>query len=289
MTDAIQKSASTPVSAKHPAVIWMAAGLLAAALIMALFGERIAPLDPSEQELGSRLLPPGSEGLTGSHLFGTDALGRDIFSLILVGAAPALLLSTLAVGIAAFVGTSIGMFAGYRGGRAASALIYVTNIQLAFPFLLLAITVVGILRPSVPLVVAIIALGVWVPFARVAYTDTTQIRDLDYIEAVKVMRGSDARIIFRHILPNVAPNILVLATFALGHAIVMESGLSFVGLGVPTEAPTWGRMLSEGRDYMQSAWWLTVFPGLAIFLLVLAINLLGEHLRDSADPKMRGR
>jgi len=178
------------------------------------------------------------------------------------------------------------MFAGFRGGRFGDALLYLTNIQLAFPFFLLAVTIVGIMRPSVPLVIAVIALGGWVPFARVTYSDTMQIRELEYIEAVRVMRGSSFRILFRHILPNILPNMLVLATFGLGTAIVMESGLSFVGLGIPTSTPTWGRVLSEGRDYMQTAWWLTVFPGLAIVMLVFAINVLGEQLRDYADPKL---
>lgn len=131
-----------------------------------------------------------------------------------------------------------------------------------------------------------IALGSWVPFARVTYSDTTQIKGLEYIEAVHVMRGTTLRVLARHILPNVLPNVLVLSTFALGTAIVMESGLSFVGLGVPTDTPTWGRMLSEGRDYMQTAWWLTVIPGGCIFLLVLSINVLGEQLRDYSDPKL---
>ena len=160
------------------------------------------------------------------------------------------------------VGIAAGTIAGFNGGRVGDLLLYLSNIQLAFPFFLLAVTIVGILRPSTPLVISVIAMASWVPFARVTHAETPQIRELEYIEAVRVMRGSTARILVRHILPNVLPNVLVLATFALGTAIVMESGLSFVGLGVPSATPTWGRMLSEGRDYMETAWWLTVFPGL---------------------------
>lgn len=276
-------------AARTSLAIGFATVVLLVIVTMAATGSWLAPYDPQEQDLGARLLVPGSMGPEGRYWLGTDALGRDILSLIVVGAAPALFVSIIAVFLAALTGVMAGMLAGFRGGRSADLLLYLTNIQLAFPFFLLAVTIVGIFRPSVPLVVGVIAVGGWVPFARVTYSDTMQIRELDYIEAVRVMRGSNARILLRHVLPNVIPNILVLATFGLGTAIVMESGLSFVGLGIPTESPTWGRMLSEGRDYMQTAWWLTLFPGAAIFLLVLSVNILGERLRDYADPKLWSR
>jgi peptide/nickel transport system permease protein len=270
-------------------IVAVALAILAIMIVVALFGNALAPMDPVAQSLRARLKPPGFEGRSGVHWLGTDAVGRDILSLLIAGTLPALLVSVLAVGLAAVTGVMLGMIAGYRRGRMADLLLYGTNIQLAFPFFLLAVTIVGIARPSVPLVVFVIALGCWVPFARIAYSETMQVAEQEFIEAVQVMRGSKARILLRHVLPNILPNILVLATFALGTAIVMESGLSFVGLGVPTQTPTWGRMLSEGRDYMQTAWWLTVFPGLAIFLLVLAINICGERLRDITDPKLMGR
>jgi peptide/nickel transport system permease protein len=267
-------------------VVWLAGVILAGMIIAALLGPALTPYDATAQNLLSRLLPPGGSGPDGSHRFGTDALGRDILSLIIMGARPALFVSVAAAAIAAVVGVLAGMIAGFRGGRFGDLLLSLTNIQLAFPFFLLAVTIVGILRPSTSLVIAVIALGSWVPFARVTYADTQQLRELEFIEAVRVMRGSNIRILFRHILPNVLPNVVVLCTFAIGTAIVMESGLSFVGLGVPSETPTWGRMLSEGRDYMDSAWWLTVFPGAAILLLVLVINVIGEQLRDYADPRV---
>ncbi len=266
-------------------VVWCAALILAGVIVAAVLGPYLTPYDPTAQNLLSRLQPPGASG----HVFGTDALGRDILSLIIMGARPALFVSVAAAAIAAVVGVFAGMTAGFRGGRFGDLLLSLTNIQLAFPFFLLAVTVVGILRPSTPLVIAVIALGSWVPFARVTYADTQQLRELEFIEAVRVMRGSNLRIVFRPLLPNVLPNIVVLSTFAIGTAIVMESGLSFVGLGVPSETPTWGRMLSEGRDYMDSAWWLTMFPGLAILLLVLVINVIGEQLRDYADPRLHAQ
>ncbi len=270
---------------RHNLVLVISCIILLVLVLFALTGDALAPLDPAQQSLRARLMPPGTEGRLGIHWLGTDSVGRDILSLIIAGARPAILVSTIAVFLAATVGVSLGMMAGYWGRHMADALLYVTNIQLAFPFFLLAVTVVGILRPSVPLVVFVIALGCWVPFARIAYSETLVVAEQEYIEAVLIMRGSTARILLRHVLPNIFPNILVLATFTLGTAIVMESGLSFVGLGVPSATPTWGKMLSEGRDYMQTAWWLTVFPGAAIFLLVLSINILGEHLRDKIDPK----
>ncbi len=263
------------------------AGLVLAVIVLAaLAGSHLVPYDADIQHLGNRLLPPGSLGQHGRYLLGTDGLGRDVLSLVIMGARPALLVSISAVASAAVIGVLSGIGAGFHGGRSADFLLYLTNIQLAFPFFLLAITVVGILRPSVPLVIMVIAMGSWVPFARVAYSDTVKIRGLEFIEAVRVMRGTNTRMLLRHVLPNVIPNALVLSTFALGTAIVMESGLSFVGLGVPTETPTWGRMLSEGRDYMDTAWWLTACPGVCIFLLVLAVNVIGEQLRDYADPKL---
>lgn len=272
--------------AGQPVIIVAAALFMALVLAAAIAGEAMTPYDPTYQDLGARLLPPGAVGPEGRYWLGTEALGRDVLSMLIVGARPALFVSVVAVFLAAAVGICAGVCAGYRGGRLADALLYLSNIQLSFPFFLLAITIVGILRPSIPLVIGVIALGSWVPFARVTYSDTTQIKGLEYVEAVHVMRGTTLRVLARHILPNVLPNVLVLATFALGTAIVMESGLSFVGLGVPTDTPTWGRMLSEGRDYMQTAWWLTVLPGGCIFLLVLSINVLGEQLRDYSDPKL---
>lgn len=277
------------MSRAYVIVVWCAGVILAGMIVAAMLGSAITPYDAAGQNLLSRLLPPGASGPDGRHWFGTDALGRDILSLIVMGTRPALFVSVVAAAIAAVVGVLAGMIAGFRGGRFGDLLLSLTNIQLAFPFFLLAVTLVGILRPSTPLVIAVIALGSWVPFARVTYADTQQLRGLEFIEAVHVMRGSNVRILFRHILPNVLPNIVVLCTFAIGTAIVMESGLSFVGLGVPSETPTWGRMLSEGRDYMDSAWWLTVFPGIAILLLVLVINVIGEQLRDYADPRVQAQ
>jgi peptide/nickel transport system permease protein len=241
-------------------VLVLCALVLLAILVAAIFGSSIAPYDPTAQNLLGRLLPPGSTSSMGYHLLGTDSLGRDMTSLIIAGARPAVGISLAAVVLAIVVGLFLGLVAGYRGGAPAEGLFFLTNVQLAFPFFLLAITIV-------------------------AMSETMRLKGLEFIEAIRVMRGGTARILTRHLLPNILPHIIVLATFAFGAAIMTESGLSFVGLGVPTDSPTWGRMISVGRDYVATSWWLTTIPGLAIFALVLSVNVLGEELRERVDPR----
>jgi peptide/nickel transport system permease protein len=266
-------------------VLVLCALVLLAILVAAIFGSSIAPYDPTAQNLLGRLLPPGSTSSMGYHLLGTDSLGRDMTSLIIAGARPAVGISLAAVVLAIVVGLFLGLVAGYRGGAPAEGLFFLTNVQLAFPFFLLAITIVAIVQPSVPVVVMVVSLGIWVQFARLSMSETMRLKGLEFIEAIRVMRGGTARILTRHLLPNILPHIIVLATFAFGAAIMTESGLSFVGLGVPTDSPTWGRMISVGRDYVATSWWLTTIPGLAIFALVLSVNVLGEELRERVDPR----
>lgn len=263
----------------------IAGSILAIALVAALLGPYLTPFNTSFLNLRGRLLPPGTEGANGLHLLGTDALGRDILSLIILGSWPALQVSLLSVGIAAMFGTFLGTWAGLVGGRFASGFVLLTNVQLSFPFFLIAVAVIGMVQPSSALVIGVIAVGLWVPFARISYNSARELVRLDFIEAVRVMRGSSIRIVVKHLIPNILPSVIIVATFALANAIIAEAALSFLGLGMPTTSPTWGRMLSEGRDYAATSWWLTVFPGLAVFLLVLAINIIGEQLRTILDPR----
>ncbi|WP_457090926.1 ABC transporter permease [Microvirga sp. P5_D2] len=263
----------------------IAIGILLVGVFAALFGQYIVPFNTAFLNLRGRLLPPGTEVPAGLHLLGTDGLGRDILSLIVLGSRTALLVSVVSVSIAAAFGTVIGTWAGLVGGRFASSLILFSNVQLSFPFFLVAVAVIGMMQPSSALVIGVIAVGLWVPFARISYNSSRELVHLEFIDAVKVMRGSQARIILRHLIPNVLPNVIIVATFALANAIIAEAALSFLGLGMPSASPTWGRMLSEGRDYASTAWWLTVFPGLAVFLLVLSINIIGERLRIILDPR----
>lgn len=263
----------------------LAGVVLLAAVIAALFGPHLTPYNTTFMNLRGRLLPPGAEGAHGVHWLGTDALGRDILSLVILGSRPALQVSLFSVGLAAAFGTFCGTWAGLAGGRLASSLILLTNVQLSFPFFLIAVAVIGMVAPSSSLVIGVIAVGLWVPFARISYNSARELVQLDFIDAVRVMRGSYFRIVVRHLIPNVLPNVIIVATFALANAIIAEAALSFLGLGMPTASPTWGRMLSEGRDYAATSWWLTVFPGLAVFVLVLAINIIGEQLRTVLDPR----
>ncbi|GAA1241141.1 ABC transporter permease [Janibacter melonis] len=265
----------------------VAALLLVIFAVITAVGDKLAPYDAGAQSLESRLLAPGAESSTGSHLLGTDALGRDMFSLVLAGAQSIVVQATLGVMIGVGVGTVLGLVCGYRGGRLGDLLILLTNLQLSFPFFLLALAVVGILGASFWLVVGVVALASWVEIARVVYVETREVCQLEYILAVRVMRGSTLRIIFRHVLPNVLSSILVLGALAFGTATVIIAGLGFIGLAAPAASPGWGEMLSDGRDYMASAWWLTVVPGAAIFLLVFAVNVVGEAIRDRFDPHAR--
>jgi peptide/nickel transport system permease protein len=259
--------------------------ILIVGVFAALFGHYIVPFNTAFLNLRGRLLPPGTEVPAGMHLLGTDGLGRDILSLIVLGSRTALMVSVISVSIAAAFGTVIGTWAGLVGGRFASFLILFSNVQLSFPFFLVAVAIIGMMQPSSALVIGVIAVGLWVPFARISYNSSRELVHLEFIDAVKVMRGSQARIILLHLIPNVLPNVIIVATFALANAIIAEAALSFLGLGMPSASPTWGRMLSEGRDYASTSWWLTVFPGLAVFLLVLSINIIGERLRIILDPR----
>jgi peptide/nickel transport system permease protein len=263
----------------------IAIAILLIGVLAALFGQYIVPFNTAFLNLRGRLLPPGAEVPAGVHWLGTDGLGRDILSLIVLGSRTALMVSVVSVSIAAVFGTVIGTWAGLVGGRFASSLILLSNVQLSFPFFLVAVAIIGMMQPSSALVIGVIAVGLWVPFARISYNSSRELVHLEFIDAVKVMRGSQARIIIRHLIPNVLPNVIIVATFALANAIIAEAALSFLGLGMPSASPTWGRMLSEGRDYASTAWWLTVFPGFAVFLLVLSINIIGERLRIILDPR----
>lgn len=261
--------------------------LLVLFAVITLVGDQLAPQDPGAQDLGNRLLPPGSRSAAGSHPLGTDALGRDLLSLIFAGANTLVAQAAIAVLLGAAFGTFLGMVCGYKGGRLGDLLILLTNLQMSFPFFLLALTVVGILGASFWLVVGVVALASWVEIARVVYAETRSISQLEYILAVRVMRGSSMRVIFRHILPNVLSSVMVLGALSFGAAIVIISGLGFIGLSAPAEYPGWGEVLSDGRDHVASAWWLTVVPGFAIFLLVLAVNVLSESARDRRDKTFR--
>ena len=257
-------------------------------LVTALGAAWVSPFDPIEQDIGERLKPPGWRDQAGrAHLLGTDHLGRDILARIVHGARPALLVGAAAVAISGVLGMIAGLLAGYFGGRVDDVLMRLADIQLAFPFILLAIAVIGVLGPSLTTIICVIGVSSWVVYARIVRGAALSLREREFVQAAQALGGGDGRILVRHILPNVFTPWLVVATLDMARVIVIESALSFLGLGVQPPAPTWGGMLADGRVYISTAWWLATFPGLAILVTVLGINLFGDGLRDTLDPRLK--
>jgi peptide/nickel transport system permease protein len=254
----------------------------------ALVAPWISPFDPVEQDLENRLKAPGwRDAAGGLHVMGTDHLGRDLLARVIYGARPALLVGFAAVVISGLLGMATGLLSGYWGGRTDDVLMRLADIQLAFPFILLAIAVIGVLGPSLPTIIAVIGVSSWVIYARVVRGAVLSLREREFVQAAHALGGRDGRILARHILPNVFTPWLVVATLDMARVIVIESALSFLGLGVQPPTPTWGGMLADGRVYISTAWWLATFPGLAILVAVLGINLFGDGLRDTLDPRLK--
>ena len=250
--------------------------------LVALFSPWLAPHDPFQQNLLNRLKPPSLH-----HWFGTDELGRDVFSRVLTGIRVSLTIGVLSAFISMSIGTIIGLISGYWGGWIDSFFMRVVDIVLCFPTLYLILMILGILdKPSFYLVVVVIALTSWAGLARLIRGETLSMRERDFMLVAKGLGLKTPRILFVHLLPNVISPVLVAATLTVGGAILMESGLSFLGLGVQPPLPSWGNILTSGKDFIHIAWWLSLFPGLAILVTVLAFNLLGEGLRDVLDPRL---
>lgn len=251
-------------------------------VVVAIFGERLTPYSPTAVSIPDRLRPP-----SGDHWFGTDQQGRDVLTRVLEGAEVSLRVGIVAVGISLVAGTVIGLAAGYLRGWLDDVLMRIMDVLFAFPAILLAIVVVALLGPGVTN--AMIAIGiVYTPiFARIARASVLSVREEVYVRAARASGAGTGRIIAKHILPNIAAPLIVQTSLSLAFAILSEAALSFLGLGVQPPNPAWGRMLAEGRDFIQQAWWMVVFPGAAIFVVVLAFNVLGDALRDVLDPKQR--
>jgi peptide/nickel transport system permease protein len=265
-------------------------GLLVVALVVlvAVLAPVVSPFDPLEQDIGQRLKPPGWQDAQGRvHPLGTDHLGRDIAARIIFGSRVALLVGLASVLISGLLGMLIGLVAGYFGGRVDDFLMRLADVQLAFPFILLAIAVIGVLGPSLRNIIIVIGVSSWVVFARIVRGEVLSIREREYVQAAVALGSRDGRILLRHVLPNTFTPWLVVATLDMARVIVIESALSFLGLGVQPPTPTWGGMLADGRVYLSTAWWLATFPGLAILVTVLGINLFGDGLRDTLDPRLK--
>jgi len=273
--------------------VWplIALAILLVILVAAVTGPTIAPKDPNRQNIINRLQPPMVEDRNGvvQHYLGTDALGRDVLSRLIYGARVSLLVGLTAVLIGGALGVVLGMIAGYVGGRVDAIIMRLADIQLAFPFILLAIMFLVVLGSGVLNLVLILGIGQWVTYARIARAQTMSQREKEYVEAALALGARNASVLFKTILPNILAPLIVIASFNVASVILSEAALSFLGLGVPPTVPTWGGMLAESRDQLLAGrWWLAVFPGVAIMLTVLSFNILGDWLRDFLDPRLRG-
>lgn len=256
---------------------------------IAIFGPWLAPFDPNRQNIMMRLLEPASPGAGElTYWLGSDQLGRDVLSRLLYGARVSLLVGVAAIAVGGVLGTVLGLVSGYFGGWIDDVIMRLGDIQLAFPFILLAIMFLVVLGPGLFNMILVLGIGQWVTYARIVRAQTLALREKEYVEAARAMGDGTISILFRTILPNIMAPLTVIASFNVASVILSEAALSFLGLGVPPDVPTWGSMLSESRDHLFSnKWWMAVFPGLAIVFTVLAFNIIGDWLRDFLDPRLK--
>ncbi len=260
--------------------------LLAAVAVTAPW---LAPQDPTRQSLRARLAPPTLAAADGkAHLLGTDHLGRDVLSRVIYGSQVSLVVGFAAVTVGGLLGAALGLLAGFRGDWLDAAIMTVADAQLAFPFILLAIGIIAVLGPSFPTLIVVIGLSGWVAYARILRGQVLVLRSREFVDAIHALGGSTLRVMLRHILPNVVSSLIVIATLELARAIVLEATLSFLGLGVQPPTPSWGGMIQEGREYLDSAWWISTFPGLVLMATSLVVSRTGDWLRDLLDPTLRG-
>jgi len=281
------RTASLRKLARDPAAV-IGAVIVAVVVVCAVFAPLIARADPNAQDLASTLLPPAwIAGGVHAHPLGTDNLGRDVLARIVWGARVSAIVGISVVAIGGTIGVTAGLLAGYRRGWVDAVIARITDVQLAFPLVLLAVAIVAVVGPGLWTVIAAIGLTSWVQYVRVVRAETLSLREREFVLAANAAGATTTRVIGRHLLPNVASAAIVLGTFEIARAIVLESSLSFLGLGVPPTTPSWGGMLADGRQYLDTAWWTALFPGLAIMIAVMGVNLLGDGLRDALDPATR--
>lgn len=262
--------------------------LLLVIVLAAVFAPLIAPHNPIEQDVTRKLLPPFWEDKgTPEFLLGTDQGGRDILSRIIWGARISLALGLGSTLLSSVIGVTLGLVAGYGPKLWGTIIMRVVDAQIAFPFLVLAIALISVAGPSIPNLVAMLAAFGWVQFARLVRGEVLSLREKEFVEAARGLGASGTRIVLRHLLPNALSPVIVIWTFNLAQIILVESALSFLGLGIRPPTPSWGSMLADGRSYLDTAWWLATFPGLAIMLTVLSVNLLGDALREIVDPRIQ--
>jgi peptide/nickel transport system permease protein len=254
-------------------------------ILVGMFGPSFAPHDPNKQELTAMMKAP--QGIGSAHALGTDNLGRDILSRVIHGSRVSLLVAFAVVFVSGFIGITLGAISGYFGGKVDFVIQKLVEVVWAFPPLLLGITIMAFLGQGLfNLILALVAQR-WIPYCRVVRGQTLSLRSRDFVTAAQCLGATNRQIITRHIIPNLIQTSLVIGTFAMASSIIAEASLSFLGVGVPPEIPTWGTMLADARIYISTSWWLPLFPGLCIFVTVLGINLLGDALRDILDPRLK--
>ena len=256
------------------------AAIVGLAIFVAIFAPLLAPHDPFAQNLNNRLVPPLWMGGQPGHLLGTDQLGRDYFSRLIFGTRISIIIGVSTVIASGLIGTTLGMLGGFYGGRIDDAVMFLITCRLSIPIILVALTVVAMIGSSLTIVILTLGLLLWDRFAVVARTTTMQVRHLDYVAAAEAAGASRLHVLLREVLPNIANHLIVVATLEMALAIMLEASLSFLGLGVPPPLPSWGLMIAEAKDYMFFSPWVIMIPGIALFVLVLGINLLGDGLRD---------
>jgi peptide/nickel transport system permease protein len=267
---------------------WFSGAVLLALVLTAVLAPVLAPLSPTEGDITRKLIPPVWMERGGwEHPLGTDRFGRDVLSRIIYGSRISVAVSLIAIGVAGTLGTALGLISGYRRGLTDTVLMRLTDVGLSLPTILIAVVMVAVSEPSFRNVILVIALLLWPRFARQIRGETLAIKEQDFVALAVVAGRSSAWIIRRHIFPNVVPTLLVISTLQVGYVILLEGTLSFLGVGVPPPNPAWGLMIADGRGFLATAWWISLFPGLAMLLTVLAVNLMGDWLRDRLDPKLR--
>ena len=273
--------------APRDGVVLLGLAVIGLSAVLAVLAPALAPADPARNDLLARLTPPAwMDGGRWDHPLGTDTLGRDVVSRLLYGARVSLVVGFSAVILAGALGVTLGLVSGYYGGRLDDLLMRLGDVQLAFPALVLAIAVLAVVGSGLGNVVLVLGVTGWVTYARIARGETLSLRHREFVEGARALGARDTAILWRHVLPNVLPSITVVATFSVARTIIAEASLSFLGLGIPPPAPSWGAMLDEGRNYLTTGWWLALFPGLAILAVVLGINVVGDWLRDTLDPRL---
>ena len=258
-------------------------------ILCAIFADVIAPYGPNDVNIMLRMKPPAwMDGGSSAHLLGTDEVGRDVLSRLIYGCQISLIVGLMSVVVSLIIGTTLGLVSGFFGGKVDAVIMRACDVMLAFPFIFMALCFMAVLGSGLKNVIIVLGITGWMSYARTVRGQTLSLREREFVRAAATSGCKRTRVMFRHILPNVIDQAIVLGTLEMGTSILSEASLTFLGMGVPATIPTWGNMIASGRDYIYTAWWLTTFPGLVIFLVCLSINFVGDWIRDVRDPRLRG-